>query len=212
MKPYYRDESVTLYHGDCREILPALAAATVDLVLTDPPYPAEFLPLYGVLAEQSARLLPVGGHLVTLCGHYQVPDVLDLFKPHLRYWWLCGMSHHSKQRLPGKWVAAAWKPALWYVKERRLPGDVECPVDLMHGNKDKEHHEWGQGQSWFHQWIERLTKPGDLVLDPFAGSGTTLAAARMLDRCAVGVEIDEQSCETIARRLDQGVLDFGGVA
>lgn len=211
MKPYYEDESVTLWHGDAREILAELPEGSVDLVLTDPPYPAEFLPLYGVLGEQSARLLRSGGHLVSLCGHYQVPDVFDLIHPHLRYWWLGGMSHTSKQRLPGKWVAAAWKPAVWYVKDRRLAGDVECPVDLMPSSKDKGSHEWGQGIEWFNHWITRLTKPDDLVLDPFAGSGTTLRAAKDNGRRAIGIEIDERHCETVARRLAQDVL-FGDVA
>jgi hypothetical protein len=209
--PYYEDDAVTLYHGDAREALADLTPGSVDLVLTDPPYPAEFLPLYGVLGEQSARLLRSGGHLVSLCGHYQLPDVFLLIHPHLRYWWVGGMSHTTKQRLPGKWVAAAWKPAVWYVKDRRLPGDVECPVDLMPGSKDKGSHEWGQGIEWFAHWVARLTKPGDLVLDPFAGSGTTLRAAKDNGRRAIGVEIDERHCETIARRMGQEVL-FGDVA
>lgn len=208
MTPYYADDAVTLYHGDCREVLPSLPSASVDFVLTDPPYPAEFLSLYGVLGEQSARLLKVGGHLVSLCGHYQLPDVFNLIHPHLRYWWICGMSHHSKQRLPGKWVAAAWKPAVWYVKERRLTGDVECPVDLMPSSKDKFDHEWGQGPEWFTHWIDRLTNPGDLVLDPFVGSGTTLYAAKYLGRRAIGVELEERYCEIAARRLAQDTL-FG---
>lgn len=212
MEPYYADESVTLYHGDCREILPRLPPASVDFVLTDPPYPAEFLSLYGDLGRESSRLLRHGGHLVSLCGHHQLPEVFNLIHPHLRFWWICGMSHHSKQRLPGKWVAAAWKPAVWYVKDRRLAGDVECPVDLMPGGgREKQDHDWGQPPAWFAHWIERLTKPGDLILDPFAGSGTTLWAAKYLGRQSVGVEMDERHCEVTAKRLSQDTL-FGGAA
>lgn len=212
VEPYYQDDLVTLYHGDCRELFPHLQADSVDLVLTDPPYPAEFLPLYGVLGEGSARVLKSGGHLVSLCGHYQLPDVFNLIHPHLRYWWVGGMSHTTKQRLPGKWVAAAWKPAVWYVKDRRLPGDVECPVDLMPGSKDKTNHEWGQGPEWFAHWVARLTKPGDTILDPFAGSGTTLRVARDLGRRVIGFEIDEKYCEVIVRRLAQQAWDLEGMA
>jgi site-specific DNA-methyltransferase (adenine-specific) len=60
--------------------------------------------------------------------------------------------------------------------------------------------------------IRLSTWPGEVVLDPFAGSGTTLVAARQLGRKAIGIEISERYCELAAHRLDQGAFDFGGVA
>ena len=60
--------------------------------------------------------------------------------------------------------------------------------------------------------IRMFSFPGDVVLDPFAGTGTTLLAAKRLDRKAVGVEVEERYCELIAQRLAQGVMDFGGAA
>lgn len=200
--PYYQDDYATIYHGDCREIEPPMS---VPLILTDPPYPGEFSHLFGSLGEIGAKCLAPGGSLVTLCGHYQVPEVCRLIEPHLRYWWIGGMRYAGgTQRFPGKWVLVQWKPALWFVREARRKGDTSCPGDMMPGGgKDKGHHEWGQPLAWFSHWINALTQPGEIVFDPFMGAGTTIAAAKYAGRKAVGIEIEERYCEIAAIRLSQ---------
>ena len=208
LTPYYNEGGITIYHGDCREVLPTLVPGSVALVLTDPPYAGEFQHLFKSLGEASSELLVDGGSLVTLCGNHQVPDVCDLIRPFLRYWWIGGMRHKGPPiKMPGKWVDIQWKPALWFVKERRR--SKSTPTDLWDEyGRDKRYHNWGQTVPWFAHWIDHLTTEGELVLDPFMGAGSTLEAAKRLGRRAVGIEIDEQYCEIATQRLAQGVLNF----
>lgn len=205
--PYYQDDFVTLYCGDAREVLAHLPIG-VDLLLTDPPYAWEFIELYGVLGSQAKRLLVDGGSLVSLCGTHQLPDVLDLLREAgLRYWWTTSMVHDEQGRLPGKWVVSGWKPGVWFVKgsrsNERWVLDCRNPKD-----NSKNLHPWQQPESWFASWIEALVPMDGLVLDPFAGSGTTLRAAKNLGRRAIGIEIDEHSCEIAAQRCAQEVMEF----
>lgn len=205
--PYYQDDSVTLYHGDARELLSQLP--TCSLVLTDPPYPAEFQDVWHPLGRDSEAILVPGGSLVTLCGHFQVPFVANELSRALRYWWIGGMYYDGStpEKLPGKWVNIHWKPALWFIKGQRR--DKRCPIDMVACRaSDKGFHEWGQPLDWFTRWIGWLTDPGELVIDPFAGGGTTLRAAKDAGRRAIGIELDERTCEIAATRLSQEVLDL----
>lgn len=82
------------------------------------------------------------------------------------------------------------------------------PIVLDRGKKGERLHPTQKPQGLMHELITLFTDPGEVILDAFAGSGTTLAAARMLGRESIGIEQDEKHCETIATRLSQGVLDL----
>ena len=190
--------------GDAIKLMSGLEDDSVDLILTDPPYPRKYLCLYREMAKEASRILKVGGSLVTLLGHYQVPSVCELMGPYLRFWSIGGMQHDTLYRMPGKWVCVRWKPCLWYVKERRRKGDYECPMDLCHipGDKDKKYHKWGQGVGWFQHWAERLCPEGGTVLDPFMGGGTTGIACLNLGRNFIGFEIDEDTFKIAEERIN----------
>jgi DNA modification methylase len=118
------------------------------------------------------------------------------------------MRQTSITRMIGKNVNINWKPALWYVRGK-LRRDISTawPQDMITPRKpEKSLHPWQQAESWFSHWIEQLTLPGEIVIDPFMGSGTTLVAAKELKRKSIGMEIDEKYCKIAVDRLRQGIL------
>lgn len=198
-------DGIQIKTGDFREMSKQLADDSVDLVLTDPPYPKQYLPLWSDLGRVAARVLRPGGSLISYCGHYQVLEVGNLLAAHLRYWWLLMIEHTGPcARLPGKWVFAGFKPALWFVKERR--GDNRYVADRIVSRPDKRYHKWGQGIGPLVYLIERLTNPGNLVLDPFMGGGTTAVACLQTGRRFIGYEIDSQSADVARRRIANAQL------
>ena len=79
-------------------------------------------------------------------------------------------------------------------------------------NKENSEHPTGKPLGLVQRFCGLFSEEGETILDPFAGGGTTLVAAKNLGRRAVGIEIDERHCATTASRLSQNVLDFGGAA
>lgn len=189
--------TVDVRHGDFREALADLE--DVDAIITDPPYPAEFLPLLADLAAWADKVLADDGVLAVLIGQTHLPEVYRLLDGHRPYRWTCcylteGNGYVSHPRR----VQSNWKPLLVYGGGPRI-GDV-----LRSEGSDadaKGHHKWGQDYSAFHTLIERLTTRGQTVVDPFMGSGTTLLAAHALGRHAIGADIDADSVETARGRL-----------
>lgn len=219
MTPYYQDDLVTLYHGDCREWAGDAAA-----ILTDPPYGREALPLWDVLASIGAATLPAGGWLLAYSGQACLPEAMDALGSELAYRWTLATVYPGGEqmaRIGDMTVLTGWKPVLAY---RRRPfgsergerghfvaaGRTGFSDVLRRGGRDKSRHEWAQPIGEASELIARFTAPGDSLLDPFAGSGTFLAAAKVAGRRAIGIEIDEAHCERAAAWLSQEVLGLVG--
>lgn len=211
LPPYYQDELVTIYHGDARDVLASLPDASVDLIFTDPPYLRAYDHVWDILAEGAARLLKDGASLLTYLGHYQLGRVMEAMTASgLRYNWLCIQRNHGpKPTMFGARALVSFKPILWYTQGPIARGtggmmqdDLTFP--LQRQRDVKVLHEWGQPVSTLP--ILRLASEGDVVLDPFAGSGTTLLAAKECGRRAIGIEIEERYCEIAATRCSQEVL------
>lgn len=195
--PHPAQVRTDLRHGDFRHVLADVTG--VDAIITDPPYPYEYLPLLADLAAFADKALKPDGVLVVLMGQTHLPEVFRLLDGHRPYRWTgCYLTPGPSYVAHAARVHSNWKPFLVYGGGPRFADVVRAEgADAQ----AKDLHRWGQDYGAFHTLIERFTHPGALVCDPFAGSGTTLLAARALGRHSIGAELDTEHHATAARRL-----------
>lgn len=234
MDPYYQDDFATIYHGDCREVLPTIHLEPDGVVVTDPPYSS------GGFQESGKS----GGSIGTRSDDVIAFDNLStrgyglLMREVLRY---CNQADEVYLFTDWRmWIESfdAVESAGWRVRNmlvwdkgqmgmgmpwrnqhelivygKRRPAAI---VDGKLGNvircqrSGNKVHPTQKPTSLISTLIGN--SPDGIVLDPFMGSGSTLRAAKDLGRKSIGVELSEAYCEVAAKRLAQEVLDFGGVA
>ena len=204
-------DKVKLICADIRDGLVEIADNSVDFIITDPPYPKEFLPLYEDLSKIAARVLKNGGSLICMTGQSYLPDVIRLLSTEMRYHWCLsyltpgGQSSQLFQRR----VNTFWKPVLWFVKgdySGDWTGDV---LKSSVNDNDKRFHEWGQSISGMKDIVERLTNPDDTILDPFLGGGTTGFVSVTSGRKFIGVDIEQRCIDTTFNRIREVFADAG---
>lgn len=240
LQPYYEQDGITIYHGDCLGVMSSLEINSVDIVATDPPYSSGgrnaatlrarkgmtrttkaegdwfgtdnlsshgFSMLVRQIAVEARRVTRRDGHFLSFIDWRQWPV------------------------LAGSIEAAGWslRNCLVWDKEHFGMGNgfrqqVEFIVHASNGTGDnflrhdlgtvfrarrggESDHPTEKPEGALRQMISAL--PGTVVLDPFMGSGTTLVAAKLEGRKAIGIELEERYCEIAAKRLAQGVLPFG---
>ena len=224
MKPYYEHAGITIYHGDCREVLPTLGP--VDLVLTDPPYGVN---------ERCERKARKRGSLASCNDFPQIVGDDERFDPsHLLRFprlVLFGANHYADSLPPSpSWIV--WDKRAGITSKRgdafndngdaemawtNLGGPVRVISHLWMGmlkaseRNEKRLHPTQKPVALMARIISEHTQSGDLILDPYFGSGPVLRAAKDLGRKAIGIEIEERYCEIAARRLQQECL-FSEVA
>jgi ParB/RepB/Spo0J family partition protein len=197
-------DGVDIRLGDFRDALKDLEPGSVDAIITDPPYPAEFVPLFADIAALAARVLKPGGLCAVMVGQSYLPDVYRLMtRDDLAYHWTLAYLTPGGQatQLWQRKVNTFWKPILVYSKgEYTGPwlGDV-ASSDV--NDNDKNHHHWGQSESGMADLIERLSRPGDLICDPFLGGGTTAVVAHDLGRRFVGCDTEEDCLTATTARF-----------
>lgn len=220
MRPYYEHGGITIYHADCRDVLSALPPA--DLVLTDPPYGigisdknlgvgrttgiASSKMVYGPwdkgrIDRATMILVLASGREAIVWGGNYYADYLPPSQGWLVWDKRGGLPTRSFADVELAWTSYDRASRLWTSKwdgfirednERRNGHPTQKPLGLF-------------------QWCLDSTE-ARTIIDPFMGGGTTLHAAKNLNRKAIGIDDTEAYCEIAANRLSQNVLDFGDVA
>lgn len=225
MKPYYQQGTETIYHGDARDLLPKLSQ--VDLVVTDPPYnigkdygpetndsrdPEEYWQWFQDIFSKVYSLLTDGYLYASHSdkGVYIAKSSLETIG--FEYiqtliWW--GRNGYSMQLHRKSWsyrhepilfmqkgdppVLETGVPGMWYTSV------IEAPRPQSNF-KEGRCHPTQKPVKLYKSLIART--PGDIILDPFMGSGTTMLAAKALGRKSIGIEISEEYCELACKRLE----------
>ena len=239
VEPYYQDEWVTIYHGDCREILPTLEK--VDLVLTDPPY--------GVTQNAKDVVVDLSLFLIYPAVVFsQQPYTTDLISQHRRLFrydlvWdkvltsgflnanrmplrrhevilIFGDVKYTPIKSEGQKSHSVGKTKTHKqnnygdcgrVDNADILGKMKHPTTILEFAKphpSKALHRTEKPVELIKFLIESYSKQGDLILDPFLGSGTTAVCAKKLNRKCIGIEIEEKYCEIAAKRCSQSVMEL----
>jgi len=228
MKPYYQDEAVTIYHGDCREMAKEMNGA--DRLIIDPVWPKAPRLLagtddpYGLLVAALRVCFPRTIVLQMGCCSdprflLAVPEIYPFF----RVCWL----RYAVPSCRGRALVESDVAYAFGEPVKAGPGRIVVPAtcvstkgefqrNLGRNRSSKDFREAQEAMphpaprhlnhvSWLVKWF---SEHGETVLDPFVGTGTTCLAAKNLGRKAIGIEIEERYCEIAAKRMAQGVLDL----
>jgi len=231
LKPYYSHAGITIYHGDCREILPQLQP--VDLVLTDPPYgiPAGSAivrrqddiedwgeAVHNVSVEGWLPLVNIKqGYLLEFTRNH--PEALEMLISRHRDcgfvpWHFCTIVKSAPPPTPRPKFATAFEQALVsYKGDRQWYGGgytLDSWIGLTPNQLRQAVHPTQKPIDPIRMWLNALCPKCGIVLDPFLGSGTTLRAAKDLGLRAIGIEVEEAHCYSAVVRLGQNVIDMTG--
>jgi 16S rRNA G966 N2-methylase RsmD len=186
-----------VYHGD---ISTWKAPRQYDFIITDPPYPKEYLPLWEVLARRASEWLKPNGMLIAMTPHFHLDKIMEMMGKHLTFYWI------AAYLVPGESAGVAqrrinpqWKPLLIYAPSN-YTGKTFSDV-FISGENDKDHHKWGQSISGMSSIIDKVCLEGQTILDPFCGAGTTGIAALKHGCLFDGLDVDVENVNISKGRL-----------
>jgi len=227
MKPYFETDLGKLYHGDCLEIMPELEP--VDLVLTDPPYrtisggtssklpsgwrisvlrkndgkifkhnnlmPSEYIPiLFNVCKEDADIYIMTNNKTIRALLNAAFRNGLSF---HNLLIWL------KNTKTANRWYMSETEYVLYFWKGRARPISNKSSSQVFYGlNPTNKKHPTEKPITLMAHYVKNSSKRGDVILDPFLGSGTTAIACERLNRKWIGIEIEERYCQIAAKRIE----------
>lgn len=231
ISPYFEDDDSVIYHGACEDVLPHLEKESVAVVLTDPPYGIEYISNHRSWITAHIAVPIAGDDALPV---EILEDIVPLMRDTAAIYWFCtedGITPFNQVALA---LGLTKRRTLVWDKKNWASGDLEgdwasqCEFipwaakgrHLLRGGRPSNllsyarevaatrvvYHPSQKPLDLLEKIIQTSSDPGDVVLDPFMGSGSTLRAAKDLGRKAIGIEKDEHYCEIAVKRLAQGVL------
>jgi SAM-dependent methyltransferase len=189
--------------GDFEEVFKDIPDGSIDCIITDPPYPYEFIEVWSKLSRVAKRVLKPNGYCIAYSGQMNLPEVIKRMNEHLNYYWTFSLIHTgSRQLINGRSLFCGWKPILVFQNGFKK---LDKPFDdfIMGTGIEKTHHKWQQAELELKHLINNFTKEGDVIMEPFAGGGTTIIAALKLNRNIIAAEIDETSYNVSKQRISE---------
>ena len=193
-------EDVKLFNADFRSIT-EIPPSTISTIITDPPYGQKFLSEWNALGEFAERVLSPSGFFISYSGQLYLPQILSSLSKHLSYFWMCCLPLSSRNLIQPRNIYSIWKPLLIYYKPPLLLPENYF-FDVVSGSgREKGFHPWQQAEKELEHIIEYFVPKNGVILDPLAGSGTTLIVARKCHRKCIGIEQNSQTFEIMKRRI-----------
>lgn len=218
-----------VFHGDSFQLAREIPDESCSLIFTDPPYDRASLHWFAHLGLLASKILVPGGSLITYCGQYVIPEVIEAVSPQwsadeqdrglpgchdwldddgekvfntMRWFWVnCCLHTGGTAQMREYGIKVKWKPMLWFVKGDFRRDRETWVEDLVTSRQEKESHPWQQSVIEARHYIDTLTNPGELVVDPFCGGGTTAVAAKQLGRRWWTADVNPVHVETARGRL-----------